>query len=345
MISLCALLLIQGAEARLAIPACFEGYSLAVVSDPDPKQPPRLDPKYRWEYPFAARASMGVGGEEGLRFVVHAQTARTYPTALLAARQLLRMIEFAHAHFQYDNPLAYGRRVDVFLSEGGKPGGEQGVFEGPDENGRLRSFNCIYIYDLDSFREPLEMAREIAHEFGHVVIPPIGGFDKPERWANGALGERIFLSYLSSSRIANEDRMGARTEALKAWVEANVSRLADEVFLRGPDQDLVAGKAVPMEVYLAMMLMFYEALPDAFGRATRLAGGTTARDAHNGILKAVGERTLWNVAIPERLRNHAIYLPAPGEWAVEGGKPLARRGAWMKIQPLASVVTLTRRGE
>ncbi|MER3466140.1 MAG: hypothetical protein C4340_02920 [Armatimonadota bacterium] len=105
------------------------------------------------------------------------------------------------------------------------------------------------------------------------------------------------------------------------------------------------GRAISMEPYLGLMLMFYEAFPEAFGRATRLAGGATAKDAHNGILKALEERPLWNVAIPERLRNQAIYLPAPGEWAIEGGKALARKGAWLKVQPLAAVVTLTRRAE
>ncbi|MER3413013.1 MAG: hypothetical protein C4341_02015 [Armatimonadota bacterium] len=345
MISLCALLFLQGAEARQPIPARIEGYTLSIVAAAGSRKPPRLDPKHRWEHPFVVHALLGVRGDEALRFVVHSQTARTYPTASLAARQLLRMLEYAHAHFQYDNPLAYGRRVDVFLSDGGKPGGEQGVFEGPDESGRLRSFNCIYIYDLDSFREPVEMARELAHEFGHVVIPPIGGFEKPERWANGALGERIFLTYLASHEIVDEDRMGAAAEALRAWVAANVQPLANEVFLRGPSQDLVEGRAISMEPYLGLMLMFYEAFPEAFGRATRLAGGATAKDAHNGILKALEERPLWNVAIPERLRNQAIYLPAPGEWAIEGGKALARKGAWLKVQPLAAVVTLTRRAE
>lgn len=325
--------------------AHFEGYSLSIAADPTPRHPPRIDPKNRWEHPFVVQGFMGVRGEERLRFVVHAQTARTYSTALLATRQLLRLLEYAHANFQFDAPLAYGRRVDVFLSEGGEPGGEQGVFEGPDENGRLRSFNCIYIYDLDSFREPVEMAREIAHELGHLIIPPVGGFENPERWANGALGERMFLSYLSSNHIAIEDRMGAAAEALRRWVADNVWPLADEVFLRGPSQTLQEGKPIPMESYLGLMLMFYEVFPDAFGRAARLAGGTGAKDAHDGILKAIEERSLWNVVVPERLRNRAIFLPAPGEWIVEGGKPLSRKGAWLKIQPLASAVTLTRRAE
>lgn len=345
MIAACSLLLVQGADARQPLAAQFDSYSLAFVATPDAKQPPRLDPKHRWEFPYVTLGFLGVGGEEGLRFVVHAQTARTYPTALLTTRQLLRMLEYAHAYFGYDNPLAYGRRVDVFLSEGGKPGGEQGVFEGPDELGRLRSFNCVYIYDVESFSEPVEMAREVAHEFGHVVLPPIGGFEKPERWANGALGERIFLSYLSANEISEQDRMGATAESLKTWVAANVWRLANEVFLNGPSKDLVEGRSVPMDSYLGLMLMFHEAFPEAFGRATRLAGGTNPKDAHDGIVKAVEERALWNVTIPERLRNRAIYLPAPGEWVVEGGKPLTRKGAWLKVQPLSPVITLTKRAE
>ena len=70
--------------------------------------------------------------------------------------------------------------VDIWLCEGGDAAGEQ--------VGRN-----IYIYQIEKKREEVELIREVAHEWGHHIIPPIGPYEEPEEWANGYIGERLLL--------------------------------------------------------------------------------------------------------------------------------------------------------
>ena len=71
---------------------------------------------------------------------------------------------------------------DVWLCTGGGAGGEQ-----------WRS--NLYLYDLGSPRSSIEWIREVVHEYSHLALPPIGGYDAPEYWANGYLGERLLVRW------------------------------------------------------------------------------------------------------------------------------------------------------
>lgn len=57
--------------------------------------------------------------------------------------------------------------------------------------------NSVYFYDIKTPRSGIEWAREAAHEYGHLVLPEIGSFTAPERFASGQLGERLFIQYLA----------------------------------------------------------------------------------------------------------------------------------------------------
>ncbi len=72
---------------------------------------------------------------------------------------------------------------DVWLCAGGQAGGEQ-----------WRS--NLYLYHLDTPRSSIEWIREIVHEYSHLALPAIGGYDAPEYWANGYLGERLIVRWL-----------------------------------------------------------------------------------------------------------------------------------------------------
>lgn len=81
-------------------------------------------------------------------------------------------------------PAANGTEpFDIWLCRGGQTGGEQ-----------WRS--NLYFYDLDAVRSSIEWVREIVHEYSHLALPPIGGYDAPEYWANGYLGERLIIRWL-----------------------------------------------------------------------------------------------------------------------------------------------------
>lgn len=83
-------------------------------------------------------------------------------------------------------PLFYGESgvADIWLLDAGEAGAEQ-----KGEN--------LFFYQVEKPRSPLEWLREIAHELGHLALPGWSGFQEPEGWANGDLGERLLLHWLS----------------------------------------------------------------------------------------------------------------------------------------------------
>jgi len=332
----------QGSLITEAVPPVGSEPACEIRYAAEPLSPPRQDPKFRIEHPFEVKGLLDENGQLRERVFVYVASKERVPLAVLAARQLLRMLAYAKQAFGFDLPLGYSRQLHVFLTEAGAPGGEQGVFEGPTPSGGMKSYHCIYVYDISSFTEPVEMARELAHEFGHAVLPAVGGFDQPERWANGMLGEMVFLRRLASEpSMQDRDRMGAPALELRQLWNREMRPLIQRVFTRGP-QIRPEPDRTDMGEYVGMMGVILEAFPQAFSRAMLLSGGTTAFDAEQGALRAIGERAEWRVRLPDWVGSSAIYLPAPGEWRVEGGKVLSRRGDWIKIQPTQNPLVLKR---
>jgi len=73
---------------------------------------------------------------------------------------------------------------DVWLSVGGPTGGGE----------QWRS--NLYLYNLETPRSSIEWLREVVHEYSHLALPAIGGYQAPEYWANGYLGERLLVRWL-----------------------------------------------------------------------------------------------------------------------------------------------------
>jgi hypothetical protein len=99
--------------------------------------------------------------------------------------------------------------VDIWLCEGGEAGGEQ--------VGRN-----IYIYQIEKGREEVELIREVAHEWGHHIIPPIGPYEEPEEWANGCIGERLLLKLFL-------DNLPSSLSFLKGKLDAFLKERNEEV--------------------------------------------------------------------------------------------------------------------
>ena len=68
----------------------------------------------------------------------------------------------------------------------------------PVSNGGEQWQNNIYFYDIGDDRSSIEWIREIAHEFSHLAFRAVGGqYTFPEAFANGYLGERLLVRWLS----------------------------------------------------------------------------------------------------------------------------------------------------
>lgn len=113
---------------------------------------------------------------------VHYQTPDDAPLASRIAR-LLALFHQTLTASTGQEPLSGDAPIDIWLCREGMAGGEQWQ-------------RNLYFYDLDAKRSSIEWIREIAHEYSHLALPPIGGYKDPEYWANGYLGERLLIRWL-----------------------------------------------------------------------------------------------------------------------------------------------------
>jgi hypothetical protein len=305
------------------------------------------DPGQKWEFDWQVAGYVKNPAIDAfdLRFRVFSQEHKSIgDPSVPVTRELLRLWDFVYQRLKRDHTARMQRFVDVFLCWGGKPGGEQ-VFEQSDEGGEQRLVNSIYIYDIASFTDPVEMAREVAHEYGHAVLPPVGGFKEPEDWANGYLGEKLFLTWLrdaeASGALAPADAMGATEPQLNAWVKKNVDPLVLKIAEHGPDLALLS-KSGPeaMNEYLGLALYAATVLPESvFARSLALIGSTSAKDYPEAVMLASEEPERLVLHIPNNLKKQPIWIPL-GKGHLGGASLMARAGNWAKVQPSQGVVTV-----
>ncbi len=320
----------------------------------DPLDPMRKSPKkfgvdnnIPWEFPWVmfgyARTGSRKAGEAPpqppprARFRVYSQERKPdEDRAMPVCRMLLTMWDEARVRMGYDHSEQYdGQIVDVFLCWGGKPGGEQ-RFDMTEEGGHSKAVNTIYVYDIDSFTVPMEMAREVAHEYGHAVLPAIGGYTEPENWANGYLGEKVFLRWalegMRAGRLTPADTMGATADDIARWLAVNADPLVDKAAVTLPSRtylnDLTASG---MKKYIGLALYADTILPDVvFGRSMRLTGSTDAVDYPAAIVLAAEEPDQYDMRIPKSLANRPIWVPI-GTGKLSGARILGRHGDWAQI--------------
>lgn len=335
-------------------------YVLGEAIDP-PKQSPHTFPgtsgPVRWEFPWGV-AGLGRKSAQDQqidrRIQVFSQERRTEnDLAPMVARMGIRMWQMTTRRLKLDHPRAYrAGTVDFYLCWGGKPGGEHRYGEEPDPNGGAPiKVNVIYIYDLKSFESPVEMAREVAHEYGHAVIPAAGGYDAPEDWANGYLGERLYLRWfrdaMAAKRMAPEDAMGATFTGLDIWVKQNVDPLVRSAVANPPNMALLKGRTkAAMDAYHGLVLAADTLMPgDLVGRSLELTGfdnnGRTPHgsDYPRALVQAVMERDQVKLTIPTTLKGRPLWVPLR-KGRVSGAKALKRQGDWVQIQPEGASVTL-----
>ncbi|HWP31326.1 MAG TPA: hypothetical protein VNK96_06350 [Fimbriimonadales bacterium] len=294
----------------------------------------RICPKYRWEYPFKIEAHADkLTGEQTLRFRIYTQSNESLETSISISRVLLHLWELANSKLSLEHPLRFRRTIDVFLASGGKSGAEQGIFFGPDENGFDSTQLAIYIYDIKNLSNSIETLREIAHEYGHAILPPIGTYKEPEPWSNGYLGEKLFLMMLlealEKKNIRTEDLLNANQRELEEWVKKNAFPLANKIWRNGIEEKELSNS---MDSLIGFALYTHEAFPRALSRGLRITGGAKPGDLYRAIRNAIEERTRWEIEIPSRLANNRIWLFLDKHWKIEGAKVITRNKNGMLVE-------------
>jgi hypothetical protein len=124
---------------------------------------------------------------------------------------------------RFDPTKPWGDPIDLWITKKGEPGARaQG--------------KSIYLYSSQTERAPEEWLRELAHEYGHLALPGIGGFkDTNDPWADGHLMEMLLPKWLgekgapewmpwsAGSWIAQAE--SERTQVRAHWTQEQAARL------------------------------------------------------------------------------------------------------------------------
>lgn len=333
-------------------------------------EPAKLSPKLfdgnRWEFDWITWGYGNIAGpnEQQLRLRVYSQERKEKDDkAPMVARMVMQLWNKTFRTLKIDHPQQFNTGiVDFFLCFGGEPGGEQLFGEEilPNRPQPVK-VNTAYIYQLHSFKEPLEMAREVAHEYGHAILPGIGGFKQPEVFANGYLGEKLFLKWMrdgiAASRanpstvpnLSSDDAMGAPLERLNSWVTMNVDPLVKQAATRFPDGKLINESKAGMDSFLGLALYMETAFPPAlFTRSlayTRDAHGAATdnrppTDYAQNIATAAAEMEQIAISVPPSLKDaKSIWIPL-NKGSVSGATVLSRREGWAEVAPLMPTITI-----
>ncbi len=325
-----------------------------------PKFSPKLfgDPPQKWQFDWVA-SSFGpdpeapkdpeTGEQQArIRFRVFSQVKKQdYDYSVLIARQSIRMWDVLFNRYRIGHRESVNKGiVDYYVCFGGDAGGEYTQGEDVLPDNRTVTVSTIYIYDVRSFTKPIEMAREVAHEYGHAVLPAIGGYTSPEYWANGTLGEKMFMRILrdqfAKNLIGPDDVMGATKTQLENWVQVHVDPLVVRAASEPPSVAQLSDKGKPgMDAYVGLVLYADTIFPpNVVTRSMLLTGSQEAKDYPEALLKATQEMPKITLAIPAYLKGKPIWIPL-GKGKVGQAQILKRSGDWAQVLPQAGGVVIT----
>ena len=191
------------------------------------------DPLHNLPFSAAVGVYTDEAGAYQKRFTIHLPERSHLNSGRRAARFLALL--WGMADRRYGSLCARLRQqpVDVWFTAGGQAGAEM-------------SRNSLYVYDLLADRSGLEWARELAHEFGHYLLPGASGYREPESWANGVLGERLFLKWLRedlrAGRLDPAEVPYVKLPELDDYCAKQVTPLIEQIQQRGPDAATIKGE-------------------------------------------------------------------------------------------------------
>lgn len=328
-----------------------------------PMSEPKTSPKHLWKFPFVTAGfvkTTAEGENYSPRFRVFAQSRRVPDPPLMhddvaqwSTRMLLRLWDYNFARLRIDHSERFRRGVDVYLCFAGDAGGEH-LFDVDtfdlDNNGNPKRVNTIYIYQIHKIEAPIQLSRELAHEYGHAILPAIGPYEGPEDWANGEVGERLYLQWLRddlvAGKLSTDDTVHTDVAALDAYLAKNVHPMLVSMGTKGPNLELLKGKSQESFFeYVALTTYAGQILPPrVFGRSLMLTGSQKAIDYEKSIRDAVAEVPSLEITVPAVLKGKAIFIPLGEKAKLSGAKVLSRSGGWAKVQPSAAKIKVTQPG-
>jgi hypothetical protein len=271
-----------------------------VVGSPQPLPAPVEDPLHKAAFSYRVQG-VAEGATPTVLFEVYAQRQMLYPYAERACRLLLACYDLARTRLGLDHALRYDRLLRVFLMTEGKAGAQQ-------------QQNLMYLYDLSERVSPQAWLRELTHEYGHWIIPPINSYEEPEPWANGDLGERWFTYYLVARARGARDEpdflMGASLGALEAYLRRAVEPLIERMAREGLNpQRWRSRRRAGYEEYLALALYIDRVYgSERLGRAMLCAGGVEPDDFLRGVRESLTEPEQLRVQLP--FADGYLFLPS-----------------------------------
>jgi len=172
--------------------------------------------------------------------------------------------------------------VKAYLLEEGPPGAEA-------------YSNAMFFYSAATPRSTVEWARQIGHEYGHLVLPAVGRYVEPEFYASGLLGERLFIQWLAEeaeavsgvpwpqqpAREALDKLLGEEAELDAAGYLAGTAYADLQLWYeKGPDAAYIAGTGhESMHYWLGLMMWIQAALgKEGLREVMDAAPGTSPAD-------------------------------------------------------------------
>jgi hypothetical protein len=261
-----------------------------------------------------------------------------------ASRTLARVWELNYVRLGLDLPATVeNQTLHLLLRSDGEAGGEQ-VLTRPTGDQSLYPWCVVYLYQVPTLTEPAERWREIAHEYGHAVLPAWGPYTGPEAYSNGDVGERLATAWmyeeLNRGSAEPSDAAGSTAKDLLGYMQTKVWGEAAQFALAGPDYLDAKG---PTGYWAGVRMVTYcqQTLPPSvFRRALGLGGGTSATNLNEGISEALSEQSSVTLNVLPALRGKPAWFPAGS--LRPATRVLARRDGWVKTVATGATLTLTR---
>ncbi len=275
----------------------------------DGRLPAQTDPKHGWQFQSARYGYFRneLFAQPELRFRVYVQQIDDLPVAQRVCRLLLRLQQVAWDRVRLQVNLQGERVLNVWLCRQGNAGGEQWR-------------NNLYIYSVQELESAVEWLREVAHEFSHALFPGITGYTLPEPWANGYMGERLLMTWLTplaeSGRLNVDDLCGASASEIRRFVEQRCLPLRNRWVTEGfPKEGFSRTDATGMGTLIGFALYVDGVYGSPTLRATfaRLSAPQPAA-FWKAFTEALKEADTIAVTPPDKATY--LWLPA-GSWSVE----------------------------